>query len=219
MPVITIARQFGAGGESVGHTVAQRLHAEFVDKGIVAEVARRLEMPENEVEQNDESPGSFLNRLLASLGAASVEFTGPPEVAAWTPPYNDPAFDPRRAILQITQEVIREAARTGNAVIVGRGSAYILREEPGATHVFLRASQEFRLQLACELLDIGEDEARKRMKTTDANRSAYIKQVYGHDWSHPGHYDLVLDTGRLGLEGAAEAILAAVKARAAQRLT
>ena len=171
MPVITIARQFGAGGEKVGHMVAQRLHAEFVDKRIVAEVARRLEMPENEVERNDESPGSFLNRLLASLGAASVEFTGPPEVAAWTPPYNDQAFDPRRAILQITQEVIREAARTGNAVIVGRGSAYILREEPGATHVFLRGSEEFRLKLACELLDIGEAEARKRMKTTDANRS------------------------------------------------
>jgi len=213
MPVVTIARQFGAGGESVGHTVAQRLHAEFVDKRIVAEVAQRLEMPEQEVERNDESPGTFLNRLLASLGAASVEFTGPPEVAAWTPPYNDPAFDPRRAILKITQEVIREAARTGNAVIVGRGSAYILADQPGATHVFLRADTEFRLKLASELLDIGQEEARKRMKTTDANRSAYIKQVYGHDWVHPAHYDLVLDTGRLGLDGAAEAILAAVRAR------
>ncbi len=213
MPVITIARQFGAGGEAVGHIVAQRLHAEFVDKGIVAEVARRLEMPENEVERNDESPGGFLNRLLASLGAASVEFTVPPEVAAWTPPYNDPAFDPRRAILQITQEVIREAARTGNAVIVGRGSAYILRDLEAATHVFLRADEPFRLKLAAETLGLSEEAARKRMKTTDANRNAYIRQVYGHDWAHPGHYDIVLDTGRLGIEGAAEAVLAAVKAR------
>ena len=219
MPVITIARQFGAGGEAVGQMLAQRLHADMVDKGIVAEVARRLEMPENEVERNDESPGSFLNRLLSSLGAASVEFTGPPEVAAWTPPYNDPAFDPRRAILQITQEVIREAARTGNAVIVGRGSAYILREQADATHVFLHASQEFRLRLAAETLHLTVEAARKQMKTTDANRAAYIRQVYGHDWSHPAHYDLVLDTSRLGLEGAAEAVLAAVKARGRQRIT
>ncbi len=219
MPLITIARQFGAGGEAVGQILAHRLHAEMVDKGIVAEVARRLEMPENEVERNDESPGSFLNRLLASLGAASVEFTGPPEVAAWTPPYSDPAFDPRRAILQITQEVIREAARTGNAVIVGRGSAYILRDQEDATHVFLHADPEFRLKLAAETLDITAEEARKRMKTTDANRSAYIRQVYGHDWSHPAHYDIVLDTGRLGLEGAAEAVLAAVKARRRERIT
>src|SRR5256885_10978323 len=138
MPVITIARQFGAGGEAVGRIVAQRLHAEFVDKGIVAEVARRLEMPENEVERNDESPGGFLNRLLASLGAASVEFTGPPEVAAWTPPYNDPAFDPRRAILQITQEVIREAARPGTAGIVGRGAAYSLSAVRACHHALLR---------------------------------------------------------------------------------
>ncbi len=219
MPVITIARQFGAGGEAVGQILAQRLHAEIVDKGIVAEVARRLEMPENEVERNDESPGTFLNRLLASLGAASVEFTGPPEVAAWTPPYNDPAFDPRRAILQITQEVIREAARTGNSVIIGRGSAYILREDEAVTHVFLRADEAFRLQLAAETLDLTPEEARKRMKTTDANRSAYIRQVYGHDWAGPDHYDLVLDTGRLGLEGAAEAVLAAVKARGREPIT
>ncbi len=193
--------------------LAHRLHADLVDRKIVAEVATRLEMPEHEVERNDESPGSFLNRLLASLGAASVEFTGPPEVAAWTPPYNDPAFDTRRAILQITQEVIREAARTGNAVIIGHGGAYVVRELEAATHVYLRAPTEFRVHLAMELLDLTEEQARKRLKSTDANRSAYIKQVYGHDWQHPAHYDLVLDTERLGLEGATETILAAVKAR------
>jgi hypothetical protein len=51
------------------------------------------------------------------------------------------------------------------------------------------------------------------MKQTDENRRAYIRQVYGHTWDLPGHYDLVLDTGRLGYEATVEAILAALKGR------
>jgi len=213
MPVITIGRQYGAGGETVGQMVAQRLGAELVDRQIFTEVARRLEMPDSEVEEQDERPGGFLHRLLTALGAASVEFSAPPEVSAWTPPYSDPAFDLRRAALTITQEVIREAARTGNAVIVGRSSAYILREHPGALHVFLRASEEARLETARQLTGGSLEEARRKLRQTDANRSAYIRQLYGHYWLQPSHYDLVLDTGRLGYERAVDTIVAAVGTR------
>ncbi|SRR5712692_756709 len=213
MPVITIARQFAAGGEPVGQMLARRLKADFVDRQIVAEVARRLQLPHEEVEAQDENPGSFLNRLLTALGSASGDFSVPPEVAAWTPPYADPAFDPRRAVLNITQEVIREAARSGNVVIVGRGAAYILHDHPETLNVFLRAAEQQRVKTAMELFHLTEEDARKRLKQTDANRAAYIRQVYGHDWEHPAHYDLVLDTGRLGYEAAAAAILAAIKGR------
>src|SRR5438045_2833055 len=142
MPVVTIGRQFGAGGELVGRLVARRLKFDLLDNEIMTEVARRLELPEDEVEAQDENPGSFLNRLLTALGSASVDFSVPPEVAAWTPPYADPAFDPRRAILNITQEVIREAARSGNVVIVGRGAGYLLRDRAGVTTGFLWAREQ-----------------------------------------------------------------------------
>jgi cytidylate kinase len=213
MPVITIARQYGAGGEAVGQILAARLGAEYVDKQIVAEVARRLEMPDSEIEEHDEAPGSLLSRLLASLGAASLEFAAPADTTAWQPPYQDPAFDPRKAVLSITQQVIREAARSGNAVIVGRGGAYVLRDQPDAWHVFLRAAEDFRVRTAMETFDIEEGEARRRLKRTDANRAAYVRQLYGHDWLHPSHYDAVLDTGRLGFTRAAEAVVAAVGRR------
>jgi hypothetical protein len=214
MAVVTIGRQFGAGGEPVGRLVAGRLKADLLDNQIMGEVARRLQLPEAEVEAQDENPGSFLNRLLTALGSASVDFSVPPEVAAWTPPYADPAFDPRRAILNITQEVIREAARTGNVVIVGRGAGYLLREQPGVTSVFLHASEEIRLRYVMQTLGLDEEAARKRMKHSDANRAAYVRQVYGHDWLHPAHYDLVLNSGRLGHETCAEIILAAARHRA-----
>src|SRR5262245_50086174 len=202
---------YGAGGETVGGLVAERLGAELVDSKIFEEIAQRLELPPDEVEKHEEVPGSFMNRVLQALGTASIEFAAPPEAAAWTPPYNDPTFDTRRAVLQITQEVIREAARTGNAVIVGRGGAYILHDHRLALHVFLRASESRRVAALRLSLGLGEEEARRRIKQVDANRRAYIRQVYNHDWLDASHYHMVLDSGRLGYERTVAAIVAAVR--------
>ncbi len=207
MPIITIARQFGAGGTSVGQIVARKLKADLLDRQLIAEVARRLELPEADVEAQDEQPGSFLNRLLIALGSASPQVSIPAG-AAWAPPYADLSIDPRRAVLEVTQQVIEEAARSGHVVIIGRGGAYILRDLEHALHVFLCAAEGTRLKTLMERFGLGEEEARRRMKQTDANRAAYIRQVYGHDWTHPSHYDLVLDTGRLGYEVAANVISA-----------
>jgi CMP/dCMP kinase len=215
VPVITIGRQFGAGGATVGQMLAERLKADFLDSKIIDEVARRLQLPKEEVEAEDEHPGSLLARLLVALGTASTEPLIPAEAAtAWTPPNAAPTFDTRKAVLQITQHVLQEAAREGNVVIVGRGGAYILRDDPNALHVFLRASEKVRTKAIMARFGItSEEEARKRIKLTDENWTAYIRQVYGHDRIHPAHYDMVLDTGRLGYEGAIAAVLAALENR------
>src|ERR1700730_10707022 len=144
MPVVTIGRQFGAGGSSVGEMLAERLHIDLLESRIIDEVAHRLRPPKEEGEAEDESVGSLLSRLLVALGSASSEPLIPPEVTAWSPPNADPAFDTRKAVLQITQHVIQEAARAGNVVIVGRGGAYLLSDFPGALHVFLRADTAVR---------------------------------------------------------------------------
>jgi cytidylate kinase len=213
MPVITIGRQFGAGGTTVGHMLAQRLKTDFLDSRIIDEVARRLQLPKEEVEAEDEQPGSLLARLLVALGSASTEPLIPAETAAWTPPNAAPTFDTRKAVLQITQHVIQEAARAGDVVIVGRGGAYILAETD-ALHVFLRASERVRVKTIREQFNIAsDDEARRRLRQTEENWTSYIRQVYGHDRTLPGHYDLVLDTGRLGYEAAVDAIAAALERR------
>ncbi len=214
MPVVTIGRQFGAGGASVGHMLATRLKADFLDSGIIDKVAHQLQLPKEEVEAEDEHPGSLLARLLVALGSASSEPLIPPEATAWNPPNSAPTFDTRKAVLQITQHVIQEAAREGDVVIVGRGGAYILSDFPGALHVFLRASEQARVKTVLARLNLtSEEEAKRRIKQADENWNAYIKQVYGHDRIHPAHYDMVLDTGRLGYEATVAAILAALEGR------
>jgi cytidylate kinase len=214
MPVITVGRQYGAGGHTVAEMLAKELHSEILDSRIIDEAAHRLQLPKEEVEAEDEQPGSLLARLLLALGSASTEPLIPPEATAWTPPNAAPTFDTRKAVLAITQHVIEEAARAGNVVIVGRGGAYILRDFPGALHVFLRASQAVRVKTIMARFSIAsEDEARRRLKQTDENWTSYIRQVYGHDRNLAEHYDLVLDTGRLGYDATVDAILAVLKSR------
>ena len=218
MPVITIGRQFGAGGTTVGEMLARELKLDLLESRIIDEVAHRLQLPKEEVEAEDEQPGSLLARLLVALGSASTEPLIPPEAAAWTPPNSDPTFDTRKAVLQITQHVIEEAARAGNVVIVGRGGAYILRDFPGVLHVFLRASTSTRVKTIMARFKIAsEDEARRRIKQTDENWTSYINQVYGHDRNLAGHYDMVLDTGTLGYEATVAAVIAALKHKSLPR--
>jgi CMP/dCMP kinase len=213
MPVITIGRQFGAGGRTVGEMLARRLKVDVLNSQLIDEVAHRLQLPKEEVEAEDEQPGSLLHRLLMALGSASGEPMVQPEATAWNPPNVDPVFDTRRAVLEITQHVIKEAARAGNVIIVGRGGAYILRDFEDALHVFLRAAEAIRVKAVMKRLKLSEEEARRRLKLTDENWTAYIKQVYGHERNLPAHYDLVLDTGRLGYEGAVATILTALRTR------
>lgn len=211
MPVITITGLYGAGRETIGAMVAEQLDAELLDRQIFTEVSRRLDLPDEEVEAQEETPASLLDRVLVALGASSADFSQPPE-AAWAPPYEDVPYDTRKAVLRITQEVIREAARTGNAVIVGRGSAMVLADRLLTLHVFLHGPEPERLASVCRTSNLNEVEARKVLRHTDENRGAYIKQVYGTDWRRPSHYQLVLDSSWLGWERTAKIIAASARA-------
>ena len=212
MPVVTISRQFGAGGLTVAGLVADQLDAEVVDKELIAEVARRLGVDQTEVEAEDERPRSLLDRLVRAFAPVAVA-----EGLAWNPPYPGPGYDARRAIVELTQEVIREVARSGNAVIVGRGAPQVLAHRPGipgeldeGNVVFLVADESVR---ACAIMEremISEAAARRRLHEVDANRRAYLRQVYGVDWQDPTQYCLVLNTGLLGAANTARLILAAV---------
>ena len=110
--------------------------------------------------------------------------------------------------------MIREVGRLGNAVVVGRGGAFILRDHPNARHVFLRASEETRIEAVMRRSVVDHATARRRLREMDAARGAYLRKLYEWDWRDPANYDLIIDTGRLGFAGAGRVItrLAAVRA-------
>jgi len=205
MAVITISRQFGAGGSTLASMLADHLRMDVVDQSLIAEVARRASLTAEDVELEDERPTTLLDRLAMSFSPLAVGIG-----MAWEPPYPDPAFDPRREVLELTREVVREAAKAGNVVIVGRGGAHILRDEPGAFHVFLHAEAPFRERVVMEREEIDRPAAARRIHEVDANRAAYIKQIYGGDWLDVRLYDFAIDTGRVGIAMSAEIVEVAV---------
>jgi cytidylate kinase len=209
MPIVTISRQYGAGGSSVAAIVAAKLGAEILDKKLIEEVAAGLALRPSEVADQEERPRTFLERLVRSF--SSLE---PAMGAGWTPPYPDPLFDPRKEIIHLTEEVIREAAAGGNVVIVGRGAGFVLRENPAVFRVFLRAPESVRTRTLMDRYGLTEAEAARKMRETDSNRAAYIHQLYGHDWCDPDEYDLIVNTGRIGYQTTAEIILRGVAERA-----
>jgi len=206
MPIVTISRQFGAGGSSVAALVAAELGADFVDKKLIDEVAGRLTLEPSQVEAEAERPRTLLERLVRSFSTLE-----PGIGAGWSPPYPDSLFDPRKAIIQITEQVIREVAVSGNAVIVGRGAGFVLRDRADVFRVFLRAPEAARVKVLMARFGLSEAQARRKMHETDSNRAAYIHQLYGRDWCDPDEYDLVVNTGRIGYTATSEIIMRGLK--------
>lgn len=208
MAIITISREFGAGGSSVARILAADLAADVVDGALVTEVARRLQVTVPAVEREDERPETFVDRLLATL-----RYLVPAQDFSWQLQVDGRFVEPRQEMVRLTQELIREVARLGNAVIVGRGGAFILRDHPNALHVFLTAPADVRVETVMGRMMLDEQAARQRMRKADADRAAYIRQLYHADWRDVSNYDLVINTGRFGVARAADLIIDTVARR------
>jgi Cytidylate kinase-like family len=208
MPVITISRQFGAAGVPIGKALAERLGAEFLDRAIVAQAAIRSGIAESQLETYDERLPSIWQRLATALASGSPEIAMPP-----LPDDEPPAMSIHDRLVRITRAVVEEAAARGNAVIVGRGSAFILRRRPGVLNVQLLASVEDRVRFLLTRVDdlppdARPDEAslRELCASIDAARAEYVRRIFNANWMDGRNYDLVIDTGRLGVARATDLI-------------
>ncbi len=141
MPVITISRQFAAAGQVVGRLLAERFGAELLDREIVAAVAERAGIPEAEAEGYDERLPGLWQRIATALAAGSPDPAIPPLPADMLP-----ATAVHERLARLTRTVIEEAAARGDAVIVGRGGAFILGRRPDTIHVQLHAPIDARLR-------------------------------------------------------------------------
>jgi cytidylate kinase len=213
MPVITISRQFGAAGLPVGRKLAQKLGADFLDRAIVAQVAVRSGIPESQLETYDERLPSIWQRIASALAGSSPDIGAPPSVED-----APPAISIHDRLVRLTRAIVEEAAAGGNAVILGRGGAFILGRKPGVLNVQLVASLDDRVRyLLTRVEDSPEaerlDEAalRELCKSIDGARAEYIRSLFSADWMDARNYDLVIDTGRLGVARTVELIETAAR--------
>jgi hypothetical protein len=205
MTLITLSAPYGAGGSEIGPAVARRLGVRFLDRAIPTEVAERLAVPLREAMERDQAVENWLTRALLTFGHVG------PALAGAAPAPNQLLDDD--AFRQATEQVLREHAAGGGAVILGRAAAIVLRDEQGALHVRLGGPKEARIEQGMRLQGIDRATAERRLGETDRARSAYVQHFYGCDPRDAALYHLVIDSTALPLDACTELIALAAQAR------
>ena len=202
--VITISRQYGAGGSDVARRVAGALGWSVVDNELVERVAERAGIPAAEVAERDERAPGFVERLTRTLAAATPDL--------FPPPGGTVADLDEATLVRITEGVVGEMAMKGRVVLVGRAAPAVLAQQDDALHVKLVAPRPFRIHAASQRLGMDPAEVVKIVDDTDTMRARYHREYYHRDWADPLNYHMVLNTGALGLAGAAAMIVARARA-------
>ena len=198
--LITISREYMAGGSDVARRVAEALGWTVVDDALIDTVAERSGFAPEDVQSLEETVPSFLERFAQSSALSS------PENLLSTPSaINEPAT---LELAHVTRNVIEELSGQDRLVFVGRATAAVLASERDAIHVRLVASFESRVQNAMRQLELGDEEARSVVEERDRGRERYHMELFDRDWSDPVNYHIVLNTEILGRDGAAELIVA-----------
>jgi cytidylate kinase len=209
MAIVTIRGQLGSGAPETGKQVADRLHADYVDREIIAEVAARLNRKEQEVIAKEVPPSSLLGRIAEALG--STYGFGEGFAGAYLPISQMPLDDAR--YLQALESVVRELARRQPLVILGRGSHFILKHYPEALHVLVVAPLEVRVKRLMEDRKLDQETAKLEITRSDKSLRGFIKRYFDAELEDPIHYDLVVNTDRFSFEAAASLVVDALSLR------
>ncbi len=205
MAVVTVTRQFGAGGSRVAELVASSLGWALVDNEFVDAVAARSGLPPADVAVREERAPSLLERLVRALATAS------PEV--FVPGAAPEREEEAEALVTTTEQVIADAAAADDVVMVGRGAqAFFARaRRDGALHAWIVAPRRTRIETIMARAGLAQPDAERLLDTTDADRDRYVARYYDRQRQDPANYHLVLNTGLLGYDDAAGLIVAAVR--------
>ena len=206
MPIVTIRGTLGSWAPEIGRQVADLLHADYVDRQIIAEVAARLRRQEEEVSAKEMPPSSLLGRIAEALDlsmSSGVGFEGT-YLPTWEIPLDD------RRYLQALESVVKELARSPSMVIQGRGSQFILKNQPQILHVFTVAPLELRVKRVMESQNLAATAARQEIARFEKGSREFIKRYFQASWEDPVQYDLVINTESLGVKDAASIVVDAL---------
>ena len=197
--IVTIEREYACGASAIAQRLAERLGWTLWDQALTDEIARLLDCPSQTVEEREERKDTVTYRLFKSFMRGSFEGS-----------VNAPRLKMVDAdcIRDTAQQVVRDVAQKGNAVIVGRGAAYYLHDRTDALHVFLYGPIEEKIR---QLISEGkaENEAVDLVETVDQERSEYIRKYFDLEWPSRQFFHLMINS-KMGNQMAVETILHAV---------
>lgn len=188
--VITISRQYASGGRTIGKMVAQELGIPLYDSEIIKDTMKKTGLSEEMVETTEQRvTNSFLFNLAMGV---------------------DDAHNQMKQIEKAEHEIIQEYVKKGSCVIVGRSANFVL-EEKDSLNIFVYSDIKERISYAVNHYDVDEKQAKLMIERTDRERKMHALSFYGKDWGKKDNYDLLLNSGRLGIEKCVGLIVSAVK--------
>ncbi len=195
--IITVEREYGAGGSLVAAELARRRGWQLLDQQLTCEIAKIAAVEESAVACREEKCDPLLHRLAKVFWRGSYERS--------LPIGDDKIFDADE-LVELAHRVINKKAEEGNCVIVGRGAPYILRARPDAFHVFVYGSRERKIQRLVRL-KMKEKDATEMVDTIDKERSAFVRKYFGAEWPCRRLYHLMLNSDN-GLEHVTDMVMA-----------
>ncbi|MFZ1201420.1 MAG: cytidylate kinase-like family protein [Desulfobacterales bacterium] len=198
MAVITISRQFGAGGKTIGKMVADKLGYTFADDDIVQMVAEAANVSPHWVESIENEAGGKLSRVVSSMVSKRLV----DRILKEERGYLD-----ERLYLDYLVVIIAQIAEEGDVVILGRGSQYILNDHPDAYHILLLNSFENRTRFMMEHYDFSESRAAHIVTREDKRRLNLYRKIGKTDYDDPALYNLVLNMARVPVPTAVKLIV------------
>jgi len=198
--VVTITRQLGSGGVEIGRMVARECGLTYVDHQIIDEVARRLGVQVQQAARQDEYTAGIAAQIHEALQHSSP-FTA--DYSRLFEPSHAAEQPKELAYLHLTQKVILELATRGNALIVGRGSQFLLHGAPRTLHIYIFAPMPYRMENVMRRFHVGRQRAQELIEQRDYQYDSYLLRYYGADGHQPGLYHLLINTGLFSVDLAA----------------
>lgn len=204
--VVTIARQLGTGGAEIGRIVAQQAGLRYLDHQIIDEVATRLGVHVQQAAHQDEYTASIARQIFEALQGSS------PFAVNYHALF-DPASGQSQelAYLHLTQKVILELATQGNALIVGRGSQFLLHGAPRTLHIYVFAPLPYRIDNIMNRFQCSRLQATQMIEQRDYEHDTYLRRYYGTNGHQPSLYHLLINTSLFSIELAADLVRQALE--------
>ena len=200
--IITISREYGSGGRQVGLTVAKKLGLEFYDKELIDAAAKEIGFPTEMVADREQRLTNSLLYNFAMGTLYGIAYPREPKVSE---------LPLTEQIYQAQKKAIEEAAKRGSCIFVGRCADYILKSRPDVLRVFIYADRDIRKRRAIEEYGEIEEYIDDFMYQTDKRRRIHYENYTNQKWGSRENYDLMLNSGDLGLDKCVELLCEAVK--------
>jgi cytidylate kinase len=200
--IITIGRELGSGGRTIGKMVAQKLGVSYYDREIIDEAAKKSGLSEEFIKSTEQKmTTSFLYNIAMGAGYGINMLTG----------NGKENMSLEMQVYLAQRDVILSLADKGSCVIVGRCADYVLRERENVLRCFIYADMPARIERAVKEYGMVSSEAQKLITQSDKKRANHYHAFTEQQWGNRKYYDLLINSSKCGIENASDMIISALK--------